>query len=343
MFLGNCRIVGVRMNYVVTQPLRSISRFEGDEGPTGVWDFEEDVRLALGGHPYLTDAAKVDIILGQLGPLPRAEIRCHGPDVLQSPDAIFVCLHETFGDRRLFMDLMTDLIHTTQSTGQSLLEYSHHVHTSWRTLNRAQEKRGELPLPEKQFVDIFICGIIDPMTRKMISYELSSHPDLPFTFKSARKLALVWESDSAAAPAASPTVLTVPPPTPTGAQSAVMPQTVDTPRPSTPSPSPSRDLPPKRPRRRRRKRRTLSALMALKIMPPRDPLIRDCISLPIYNDVPLPRDEETHPGMSYSPSHLPKMNAEKIDICPPPPAFNDFETDLCAPPQEPDPNVEVFV
>ena len=83
--------------------------------------------------------------------------------------------------------------------------------------------------------------------------------------------------------------------------------------------------------------------MALKIMPPRDPLIRDCISLPIYNDVPLPRDEETHPGMSYSPSHLPKMNAEKIDICPPPPAFNDFETDLCAPPQEPDPNVEVFV
>ena len=110
MFSVNRRNVCVRMDYIVTRSLRSISRFEGDEGLTGVWDFEEDVRLALGGHPYLTDAAKVDVILQQLGLLPRAEIRCHGPDFLQSPDAIFNCLHETFGDQRLFMDLMADLV-----------------------------------------------------------------------------------------------------------------------------------------------------------------------------------------------------------------------------------------
>ena len=316
----------VGMDIYATRPLRSLLSLQGTEGPTGVWDFEEDIRLAFAGHPHLTDGAKIDIIWNSLGPLPRAELRCHGPDVLQNPDALLNALHRTFGDRRSLRELFTDLVGTTQKPGQSILSFSHQVHASWSTLNRAQERKGDAPLPESQLCDVFLEGLIDPMTLRMTRHHRASHPDLPFL--RVRDVALIWESDSAAAPAVSPPVLTVPPPTPTRVPSSVMTQTVDPPRNSQLSPIPSKDkkgleskCSPSRRLRRKRKiplPLPLLALMDLSIETPVNPNIRDCLTLAVYNDC---NDLPVRPEEEYEQTKL--LQLPDPPICPPPPNFKD--------------------
>ena len=151
-----------------------------EQGPSAVWEFEESLRGAWSCYPGLSDAVKCQHIFDHLGDLPRQELRCYSAQITSEPDAIFKVLHQAFGDRRSWRELIGDLTGIQQCPSESVMRYSHRVNRAWQSIQRAQQQRNCVVVTDHLLKDMFVSGLLDPLVQSLLRENLLLGPDSSF-------------------------------------------------------------------------------------------------------------------------------------------------------------------
>jgi len=152
-----------------------------EQGPSAVWEFEESLRGAWSCYPGLSDAVKCQHIFDHLGDLPRQELRCYSAQITSEPDTIFKVLHQAFGDRRSWRELIGDFTGIQQCPSETVMGYSHRVNRAWQSIQRAQQQRNCVVVTDHLLKDMFVSGLLDPLVQSLLREDLFLRPELSFS------------------------------------------------------------------------------------------------------------------------------------------------------------------
>ena len=182
----------VRVRFITPQPFGEVLRLEGGEGPTHFFEFRRSLEDAWFDRGW-SEEAKVRCIWRHLGPDPREELDCQTNGRPTTPDDAFRLLDRRFGDNRDPCQVFVELFNLSQSLGETITSYSHHLHRCYRALLRLEEKRGDphTICPDYHLRSMFIRGIASLELRRVLRHLLKRDTDT--TFDQLRDEALSWE------------------------------------------------------------------------------------------------------------------------------------------------------
>ena len=103
----------------VQQPRREIRKFFGEGDARLAEEFKEEVERVWASQRGLTEDAKLDVVLANVGPTVRAELRCQPEDVQKSAQKSLMTITRFFGESRSVADLQIALYNTAQRTRES--------------------------------------------------------------------------------------------------------------------------------------------------------------------------------------------------------------------------------
>ena len=177
--------------YVPVQRDRPVRVFYGDEGHDTLEAFIDDVRAAWASRPDFNEDARLDVIISNLGPGPRRELKCHPLNIQKDTEAVFRVLREQYGDVSTLTEMLTSFVECRQRVGESPRDFSHRLRAAWNTLRRGQEKEGHDPLSDRALRDHFVTAVRDVALRRHLNAEVER--DATLTFLTVRDAAAKWE------------------------------------------------------------------------------------------------------------------------------------------------------
>ncbi|GFO36009.1 hypothetical protein PoB_006251400 [Plakobranchus ocellatus] len=144
---------------VVMERERCIIRFYGDE-PAAASEFEEEIRLAWATIPAPNHQHRLDILLSNVDPIVKAELRFQPQDVQKGIEKALGVILEVFGKRRTPAQLLQNLL-----TLRQLLPVFTSIFPSppgaYLSLAKRQGALREPPYPDRFLRDPFIAGLWD--------------------------------------------------------------------------------------------------------------------------------------------------------------------------------------
>ena len=152
----------------VQQPRREIRAFYGDGGGRVAEEFADAVLREWRTQPHLTEEGRLDVILSNIGPTVRAELRCQDEETRASAQLTLDCILRAFGEARSTRDLHLELLRTAQRPGETVQEYSHRVRDSFDALRSRQKTLGEQEAADGELQEQFLTGLADPVARRML-------------------------------------------------------------------------------------------------------------------------------------------------------------------------------
>ena len=178
----------------VQQPRREIRKFFGEGDARLAEEFKEEVERVWASQRGLTEDAKLDVILSNVGPTVRAELRCQPEDVRKSAQKSLETITRIFGETRSVADLQIALYNTAQRTGESVRLYSHRVLDAFETLTRRQKSLGEDETRDSVLASQLVSGLCDPVLCRILRDRLHREPST--TFLKLREEAIRWSDDT---------------------------------------------------------------------------------------------------------------------------------------------------
>ncbi|RUS74957.1 hypothetical protein EGW08_017270 [Elysia chlorotica] len=179
---------------VVMERERRISKFYGDD-PAMAPEFEEEIRRAWAAMPSSSAAHRLDVLLGNVGPTVRAELRCQPAEVQEDPERALAAILEVFGERRTPAQLLQNLLTLRQLPPESVRAFSHRCQSAYLMLVKRQESIGEAPYPDRLLRDHFLSNLRDVTLSRFLRDSLHQSPEL--TFRQIRESAIRWADDGA--------------------------------------------------------------------------------------------------------------------------------------------------
>ena len=185
--MGDVRVYNVAATapciYAVILPdrLEGVKLLGTEQEPSAVLDFEQRLRQAWSGCPGLSDASKCQHIFDHLGDFPRQELDCHPAQALVDPDSVFKVLHSAFGDRRTWCEILHHLTGLSQLPGETVRLFSHRLIVAWGAVQHAQVQRQCQIVNEVLLLEVFICGILDPLLQSLLREDLFTRPETSFS------------------------------------------------------------------------------------------------------------------------------------------------------------------
>ena len=167
----------------------NIRKFFGDDSSRAL-EFEEDVRRAWKSQPDMDRGRQLDILLSNVGPVVRSELRCQDPVIQQDPELALAAIVSTFGDQRSTATLLRDFLTTEQHSGETVRAFSHRLRESYEGLVRRQSQLSEPVTPEVMLRDRFINALGERSLASYIREQVHADPSL--TFRDVREVALRW-------------------------------------------------------------------------------------------------------------------------------------------------------
>lgn len=193
---------------VFVQKEVAIRKFYGDDSDRAE-DFEEEIRRAWASLPVATEGQKLDILLANIGPMVRSELRCQGAAIQKNAELTLGVIMKAFGDTRSTACLMQDFLSTRQDSSCTRV-FSHKIKAAFDRLVKKQSAVKEPPTSELLLRDQFVNQLND---RHLSSYlREQTHNDPLLTFHDVRDVALRWAGNEASGPRASAAAVSAPPP-----------------------------------------------------------------------------------------------------------------------------------
>ena len=178
--------------YIIQREVQ-VKRFHGGEPHHTAEAFEEEIRRAWKTNRVTTTEAKHEMLLANIGPSVRTELRCH---VLNDdPEATLEKIIEIYGERRTPAQLLQEFYRLQQFPGEPVREYSHRLLTAFETI---QARCRRLSIPEQDtstLRDQFANSLQDQVLGKILREKVNDEPAI--TFRSLRETAIRWTEDSA--------------------------------------------------------------------------------------------------------------------------------------------------
>ena len=178
---------------VYVQPRIEIRKFFGDGEARLAEDFKEEVQRAWSSQSVTSEQAKLDVILSNIGPTVRAELRCQPLAVQQSADKSLSAIVRVFGESRSVSELLVALYSCCQRVGEPVRFYSHRLQDAYDTLIRRQAALDEPKADDKLLRDQFVSGLQDPVLVRILRDSI--HKQNSRKFLELREEAIRW-SDS---------------------------------------------------------------------------------------------------------------------------------------------------
>ena len=174
------------MEHVVYIEVPRVSCFTGCDGPHHALEFEEQVRRAwtvIGTNPTL----RRQLILSNVGPVVRDELRCQDPDAQKTPEELLELILEVFGETRSPIQLLQVLLEQRQSKGE-FRAFSIRLRQHYDALIRRQRQLKQAPLEEFWVRDMLVQGSSDVDLRRHLQERIRVSPDM--SFYAVRQVAL---------------------------------------------------------------------------------------------------------------------------------------------------------
>ena len=192
-----------------------IRRFNGygEESERAI-DFKEDVQRAWNQQPGLSNARKLDILLENVGPIVRDELRCQPTRIREDAEEALSCIISVFGEKRSPAILFDILRQTRQHQGETVRLFSHRIRAAFNALTSRQATLKVHVEDEITLREHFINAVNCQMLSRYLAEKIASDPAL--SFLDVREIAIRWARDEdstatvgtaavAAAPQVSPT------------------------------------------------------------------------------------------------------------------------------------------
>ena len=178
---------------VYLQSRREVRKFFGDGEARLAEEFKEEIQRVWAAQPGLSEEAKLDILLCNIGPTVRAELRCQPAEVQKSADKSLSAIVRVFGESRPIPELLVALYSCGQRSGEPVRFFSHRVQDAYDTLIRRQAVLKEKQADDTLLRDQFVSGLQDPVLVRILKD--SVHKDSTRKFLDLREEAIRW-SDS---------------------------------------------------------------------------------------------------------------------------------------------------
>ena len=179
-------------NVILVERERRIPKFYGDD-PTAAVEFGEEIRRAWAPLPLNSQAQRLNVLLGSVGPTVRAELRCQPREVQDDPEKALAVILDVFGERRTPAQLLQSLLTHQQLLPETVRAFSHRCQATYLALVQRQEALGEVPYQERLLRDHFVSNLRDQTLVRFLRDSLHQTPDQ--TFGAIRETAIRWADD----------------------------------------------------------------------------------------------------------------------------------------------------
>ena len=171
-----------------------ISRFMGHgEEASRAGLFQEQVRRAWNNTPGITTAQKLDVILDNIGPNVRSEVKCLPAADRDDPEKLLSNIISIFGERRSPAQLWDVLRSCRQYPGEPVRSYSHRLMEAFDALQQRQVALGLTKEPDHTLLDQLVEGVQDATLSRYLAERRETDGQLSFI--ELRKIALRWARD----------------------------------------------------------------------------------------------------------------------------------------------------
>ena len=182
---------------IISRPVE-VRKFYGDSDDTAVLqEFECQIKRAYEELNNPTNERKINLIIDNVGPEVRAEIRCLDPNLALDPEVVLQRIRSVFGEKRSPSRLLQVLLNIRQEEGESIRKYSYRLNEAYDGLIRRQASLGEASTPCAILRDHFVSGLRDLTLR---SYMRERMHQVRMDFREVREIAIRWDAESSASP-----------------------------------------------------------------------------------------------------------------------------------------------
>ena len=178
--------------YIIQREVQ-VKRFHGGEPHHTAEAFEEEIRRAWKTNRATSRDAKYEMLMANIGPSVRTELRCHALD--DDPETTLEKIVEIYGERRTPAQLLQEFYRLQQFSGEPVREYSHRLLTAFETI---QGRCRRLNRPEQEastLRDQFANSLQDQVLGKILREKVNDNPVI--SFRALRETAIRWTEDSA--------------------------------------------------------------------------------------------------------------------------------------------------
>ena len=197
-------------------PIRRFNGY-GEESDRAI-DFIEDVKRAWNKQPGLSNAGKLDILLQNIGPIVRDELKCQPSSIRDDADEALTCIVSVFGEKRSPAILYDILRQTRQHQGETVRLFSHRIRTAFNALTNRQTTLNVHVEPETTLRDHFVSAVSCQMLSRYLAERIATNQGM--SFLDIREVAIRWarDEDATAAVGASAVSAAASSPSPTEAR-----------------------------------------------------------------------------------------------------------------------------
>ena len=166
------------------QKERRIHTLYGDE-PEEAGLFEDEVRRAWTSIPVTQVQQRLDVVLDNIGPEVRDEVRCMDRATRENPELLLSSLLQIYGDSRDETALMRDFLAMKQRPGESVRHYTHRLQKTYDYM----EKKG-VGAAGRLLRDHFYRSLQDSVLSRVLEAEVNRDPNAKY--KDLRDFAIRW-------------------------------------------------------------------------------------------------------------------------------------------------------
>ena len=171
-----------------------ITRFNGFvEDAQRANTFKEEIESAWAAQPHLDNARKLALLLQNVGPIVRDELKCQTNAIQNDPAQALQCIVAIFGERRTPAELKDAMRQTRQLPGETVRIFSHRAKSAFNALVSRQTTLA-VPLEDEATLrDHFARSVSCPTLSRYLTEKVTLEPAA--TFLEVREVAIRWARD----------------------------------------------------------------------------------------------------------------------------------------------------